>query len=103
MDSIEIEPKIRGDKEVRVRNKHTHKQAQKRIDRLKHGMLPQVSEEMEALEELNQLDFQIDFSDTISKKHDQNYDPEISSNIKQIVFADDQLLSYSLIKQLLIE
>ncbi len=32
-----------------------------------------------------------------------HFDPEITNNIQQIIFADDQLLSYSLIKQLLID
>lgn len=91
------------DDESRIKKKQSARHSQKKTDRLKHGMLPQVLEELEALEELNQRDFQIDLSDTISKKLDHNYDPDIVNNINQIVFADDQLLSYSLIKELLIE
>ena len=54
MDSIQIE--LNGDEELRVKKKHTRRHSQKKRDRLKQGMLPQVSEEIEALEELNQRD-----------------------------------------------
>ena len=51
------------------------------------------------LEEINQEDI----SFKLAEKHEQgiegNFDKEIANKIKQIVFADDQLLSYSLTKE----
>ena len=62
-----------------------------------------MSEEHETLEEVNSQDILCDFSYKESRDISTACDPEIAENIKQIVFAEDSPLCYSLLNQLLME
>ena len=69
------------DDKIRGMKKGACKASPKKAERFKQEILPRVSEEEEALEELNQSDIQLEFSDTMSKKITLDFDPEIEQNI----------------------